>query len=140
MLTIKANFRFVSNKLDHVAQQLGVGGKVHHAGHQLWVDCLEGDEPTKRRAWATMRRYNKNDVVITERVYDRIRPWIRNHPHVGMWTKQPVSCAQCGGTDFEQDGLARALLGSYGQFRCLACGSWSRDNARQDGVTLRNVK
>src|SRR5690242_13408889 len=33
--TMRKQFRFTSNKLDHVSQQLGVGKKVKHEGHEL---------------------------------------------------------------------------------------------------------
>ena len=38
--TARQQFKFPSNKLDYVAKALNVGGKLEHAGHQLWVDCL----------------------------------------------------------------------------------------------------
>ncbi len=58
---VRRQFRFTSNKLDHVAQQLGLGSKTAHTGFQLWVDCMAG----KQKAWNLMRKYNKQDVVIT---------------------------------------------------------------------------
>ncbi len=43
LLTVaKGRFRFVSNKLDYVAQQLGLGKKTEHSGHELWVQCMAG--------------------------------------------------------------------------------------------------
>ncbi|MCX8455345.1 ribonuclease H-like domain-containing protein [Paenarthrobacter ureafaciens] len=67
--TIRKQFKFASGKLDHVAQQLGLGKKTSHAGHELWVRCMAGDP----KAWDTMRKYNKQDVVLTEKLYDRLR-------------------------------------------------------------------
>lgn len=118
----KGRFRFQSNKLDHVAQQLGVGSKVKHAGHALWVACMAGDG----RAWAQMRRYNKADVVLTEKVYDRLRPWIHNHPHMGLFLGEENCCNRCGSTDLERRGFAHTPLSSYQQYRCRQCGGWLR--------------
>ena len=33
---VKSQFRFPSNKLDYVAQRLGLGKKKDHEGHTLW--------------------------------------------------------------------------------------------------------
>jgi DNA polymerase elongation subunit (family B) len=35
----KNQFRFPSNKLDYVAQALGLGKKTKHIGHELWIQC-----------------------------------------------------------------------------------------------------
>lgn len=37
---VKQRFRFPINKLDYVAQQLGIGAKVEHEGHELWIKCM----------------------------------------------------------------------------------------------------
>ena len=42
--TVRSNFRFPSNKLDYVAQRLGLGKKQEHEGHELWVKCMNGDK------------------------------------------------------------------------------------------------
>lgn len=70
---VKREFSFPSNKLQHVAGELLGEGKESTGGHQLWVDCMAGDE----KAWARMRRYNIGDVKLTERLYDRLRPWCK---------------------------------------------------------------
>lgn len=70
---VKREFKFPSNKLQYVAGELLGEYKASTGGHQLWVDCLAGDD----KAWARMARYNKQDVVLTERLYDRLRPWCK---------------------------------------------------------------
>ena len=58
--TMRDQFRFPSNKLDYIAQTLGVGAKIRHKGPQLWLDCMAG----KRKAWADMEKYNKKDCLL----------------------------------------------------------------------------
>lgn len=70
---VKREFKFPSNKLQYVAGELLGEGKETTGGHQLWVDCMAGDE----KAWARMKRYNVGDVKLTERLYDRLRPWCK---------------------------------------------------------------
>ena len=48
--------RFDSNKLDYVSKYLGIGEKVRHEGHELWVKCMEKDNA----AWKRMKEYNAN--------------------------------------------------------------------------------
>jgi predicted nucleic acid-binding Zn ribbon protein len=68
----KREFRWISNKLQYVSTQLGLGGKAETGGHELWTQCVAGDPS----AWSTMRKYNKQDVVLTEQVYSKLLPWI----------------------------------------------------------------
>ena len=59
---VKSQFRFPSNKLDYVAQRLGLGKKKEHEGHTLWIKCMAND----KKAWATMKEYNIQDVLLLE--------------------------------------------------------------------------
>lgn len=133
---VRAQFKFPSNRLDHVAQRLDIGAKLKHEGHALWTDCLAGDA----KAWAKMKKYNMQDVYLTEELYDRLGPWIKDHPHVGLWTGEERCCFRCGSVNLKQDGLARTSLTAYAQFRCEDCGAWSRLNHRKGNVIMRTHK
>lgn len=117
----RREFRWPSNKLDYVCQQLGLGKKVKHAGHDLWNACMAGDPI----AWRKMAAYNKNDVVILERLYDRLMPWIRNHPNHAMYAGRPV-CTNCGSTSLQSRGVAHTRGRSYPRFQCTSCSKWVR--------------
>lgn len=73
---VKSKFRFTSSKLDYICQQLKLGGKTKHQGHELWLSCME-DDP---KAWQTMSRYNVQDVRLLQRLFHRLTPWIKTHP------------------------------------------------------------
>ena len=122
--TAKKQFAFASNKLDHVTEQLGLTGKLHHGGgFELWLACMAGEE----KAWNTMRRYNKQDVVTTEELYDDLLPWIKTHPHVGLYNGvEDDTCPRCGGTDLERRGYAYTDASKFQQYRCRGCGGWVR--------------
>lgn len=139
LLKVARRFNFESRKLDHVAQQLGVGSKVKHSGHDLWKRCMvaldhlgSGDvhqlTPEDEKAWNLFKRYNIGDVRLTEKVYDRLRPWITGHPHMGLFLDLESCCQRCGSTDLERRGYAYTPLGKFQQYRCNAqgCGAWSR--------------
>ena len=53
----RRKFQFTSNKLDFVAQTLGLGSKLQHKGMALWLGCMAGKEAD----WRVMKRYNIQD-------------------------------------------------------------------------------
>ena len=68
----RREFAFSSNKLESVADRLGIGKKREHEGFGLWLKC----EARDRCAWKRMREYNMNDVVLTEKLFEEFRDWI----------------------------------------------------------------
>lgn len=119
--TIRKRFRFVSNKLDHVVQELNLGKKEKHEGHELWLKCMNQDD----KAWKTMEKYNKQDVTLLEKLYDRILPWIDTHPNHNLYIpagSDPV-CPTCGGTHVIRKGIQHLKSRSYQRFRCQDCGT-----------------
>lgn len=119
---VRKNFRFTSNKLDAVAEKLIGRKKTSHTGFQLWVDCLAGDE----KAWNLMNRYCRNDVVITEKLYDKLLPWISNHPSIPLRDGTEAGCPNCGSFSRQQRGYAYTAVSKYLQYRCNGCGRWYR--------------
>ena len=118
--TVRSQFRFPSNKLEYVAKALGVGQKTKHMGHQLWIDCMN-DCP---KAWATMKKYNKNDVVILEKVYDKVMPWVKHHPNHNLYVDSNVPvCTNCGSKRLIKKGNAYTNAGIYKRYRCNDCGA-----------------
>jgi hypothetical protein len=120
LLTVaRSSFKFTSNKLDYVSQMLGIGSKTKHAGYQLWLDCMAG----KEQAWKKMERYNKNDVVLLEKVYRRLLPWVKNHPNRVIYD-DVKGCPRCGSKKFQRRGVARSLAVTYRRYQCNKCGGW----------------
>jgi uncharacterized protein YprB with RNaseH-like and TPR domain len=87
MSITKANFLFPSNKLDYVAQKLGVGAKVKHSGFNLWIKCMEGDN----KAWAEMKKYQIQDVNLLVDLYDVLLPWFVTSGRATSKEKQTIS-------------------------------------------------
>jgi len=118
--TVKKKFRFVSNKLDHISQELGIGSKIEHEGHQLWLDCMAGDP----KAWEKMETYNIQDVWLVEELYDRILPWISDHPNHALYVEgDDMVCPNCGGTHINKKGVEHTKTFSYQRYRCVDCGT-----------------
>lgn len=128
MLEASKYFAFTSQKLKYTSGILGVPPKDEHTefpGFKLWAECVN-DNP---RAWKVMERYNKQDILSTEHVYKRIRPWINDHPNLGVYQpllEKPI-CPNCGSTDLKShQRRANLQQGSYMQLWCRSCGAWSR--------------
>jgi len=134
--TVRKQFRSASNKLDWIVQKLGLGRKTPHTGYQLWVDCLKGDP----KAWALMKRYNKQDVVVTEKLYKRILPWITSHPNVGLRNGHTSACGNCGSFKAVKDGRAYTAMGVFQKLQCKNCGKYRRGNARLFGADSVGLK
>jgi uncharacterized protein YprB with RNaseH-like and TPR domain len=93
MTITKANFLFPSNKLDYVAQKLGVGSKVKHSGFKLWIRCMAGDN----KAWAEMKKYQIQDVNLLAELYDVLLPWFVTSGRATSKDKQAIIEAELDG-------------------------------------------
>lgn len=132
---IKRKFRFPSNKLQYVSGALGIGGKVQHEGHGLWVKVMEGDP----RAQAKMERYNKQDVVLLEKLHDRLMPWITSGPNMALIDGVMTGCPNGCGDTLRKEGFRHTLQGTYQRYQCRTCTGWFTDTKRIDGVSLRGA-
>ena len=135
MQSVKANFRFPSNKLDYVSQRLGVGAKVKHSGFDLWLKCMAGDDA----AWEEMKTYQIQDVDLLIDLYDKLQPWIGGHPNVAVITDNPDACIACGGSNVVLNGVAHTPTGSFQKFQCADCGKWMRGSKRIATGTYRPI-
>jgi DNA polymerase elongation subunit (family B) len=139
--TARGQFRFPSNKLDYISQALGLGKKHEHKGHELWVQCMAGNV----EAWKTMEAYNRQDVVLLEKVYDRLRPWIRSHPNHSTHDEPGIPvCPSCGHHHLQRRGVARTVANIYARYQCMNCGGWSREpftelQKEDRGIIMRQI-
>lgn len=117
----KRYFRFDSNKLDDLGDYLGIGRKINTGGFELWLGCERGDE----ESWRKMKRYNKQDVVLLEKVYEHMLPYMTTHPNIGLLTGNKVACPNCGSLHVHQRGERVSRTTVHIRFQCQECGSWS---------------
>lgn len=128
-------FRFPSNKLDYIAQALGVGKKVGGLTHDLWVQCMAKNP----EAWKRMEQYNIQDVLLLEKLYDKMKPWIKGHANHSLYSEE-VCCPNCGGKHYQHRGYAYTQAAKYARFQCKGCGKWFRSGrslaAKPDGKSI----
>lgn len=129
---VRDKFRFMSNKLSYISKELKIGEKTKHSGIQLWIDCLAG----KDEAWETMKEYNQQDVMLLERLYMRVRPWIESHPNRAAHDGKAV-CPTCGETHFQKRGTWTSRTTTYQKYVCLECDSWFKVAKNGKHTTIR---
>jgi len=125
---------FTSNKLDYLGKLVKGEGKLENP-RGLWKDCFWGDPEALKH----MEEYNKEDVFLLEDIYLFIRPWIKNHPNVGvyMFADEP-RCAICGSSSLYEEGVKTTNVGMYRTWRCNDCGGLSKE--RRTSIPLKNRK
>jgi DNA polymerase elongation subunit (family B) len=136
---VRRTFRFSTSNLDEVVTELGLGKKVEHEGFALWLKCIAGDP----EAWARFQEYNMHDVVLTERLLDRILAWGGpGIPNFGLWVDEarPI-CPKpnCGSPRMQRRGTAQTNVSRFQRYQCQACGGWSRGGTRVNAVDQRGI-
>lgn len=143
LLIAKKEFRFTSNRLDSLAVALGCAPKSSHAqfpGHELWAETLKGNPA----AWAEMQAYCKQDVLVTEEVYRKLRPWDTTHPNINVMRdttdehgEEAMHCPHCGSTHLNKNGKRYTNTGEYTRYRCMDCGASSRSRYTENTLKKR---
>lgn len=118
LTTARKEFGFSSNKLDALAGYFKIEHKSE-TNFKLWVRCLNGEQ----EALGYMQEYNIKDILILEEVYLRLRPWIRNHPNLGLYTEnKEETCPHCGSTNLADTGtFSYTNVSKFSNVRCLDC-------------------
>lgn len=128
----RRKFKFESNKLGELAKQLGIELKGETGGLGTWFGCMAGDD----ESWDKMEKYNKQDVVVLEQVYDRLLlgGWIDNHPNLANISGRLEACPKCG-TEGRMMKRGPRYTGTivYQQYQCGQCNSYSRERKSGTG-------
>ena len=131
--TSRKQFKFLSNKLEHVSTQLSLEGKIKHEGFELWLKCMDGDDA----AWKRMEKYNRRDVTLLEDMYKVLLPWIPNHPNAALIDGYEDAlihvCPRCKSNDLQRRGSVFTKVSEFQRYQCKKCGSYSRSSKRLKG-------
>lgn len=123
----RKSFRFASNKLDFISGHLKLGNKKK-TEFTLWIDCMKNDPA----AWEKMEAYNREDVNLLERLYEKFKPWIYSHANHSIYTSgDSLVCPNCGSSDHQRRGYHYTSAAKYQRHQCQRCGMWFRS-----GTTL----
>ena len=120
-------FGLLSHKQDDIGEFIGTGRKIK-VDKQLWLDCIKGD----KKALRLMAKYNAQDVILLERNYLRYRPWIANHPSLGIYI-DGTACPKCGSKSLQRRGYIYKSTTKYRKIWCKNCNGWSRTTVNERG-------
>ncbi|MEO5367578.1 MAG: ribonuclease H-like domain-containing protein [Magnetococcus sp. WYHC-3] len=113
-------FKFTSNKLNDLAEFLGIGQKEKTGGFDLWIQCMAGN----KSAWNVMEKYNKKDVVLLAGVYKILRSWMPNHPNLAAMEDKKLACPVCASVNVQKRGTAVSRTVRKQRLNCQKCGHW----------------
>lgn len=131
----KKYFNFTSNSLNDIAEYLGLGKKIS-TNFDLWVDCMAGN----KEAWAKMKKYNAHDILLLERVYIKMLPWMEQHPNHSSLMEGKV-CPKCGSEEIQSRGVVKTQSTVYQRFQCQVCFGWCRSVKKLRSINniVRNI-
>lgn len=133
-IEVAKHFKFTSNKLQHVAEALGLGGKENNSGWETWIQCMLGVEG----AWAEMQKYNERDVTLLEELHQILLPWLSSQPNAFLYGADDGTCPKCEG-DLSADGLYRTKMSVFQLWKCDNCGGQFRESKRLAGASLQGA-
>lgn len=115
----KSHFGFYSNSLNDIARELGIGQKIETGGFDLWERCMAGDAA----AWRKMIAYNKMDVVLLEKVYERLKAWYPSHPNLALYEDRE-GCPVCSSLKVQRRGWRINQVRKALRYQCQDCRHW----------------
>lgn len=119
LIVAKQQFGFDSNSLNALANQFGIGEKIH-TDFSLWDRCMRGND----EALEDMEKYNCQDVILLEKVYKILSPYIRNHPNLSLYNNiDEIQCPYCTSTKLTENGFYYTNNAKYITYRCGDCGA-----------------
>ncbi|MBT6045373.1 MAG: RNase H superfamily protein [Candidatus Scalindua sp.] len=133
----RKNFKFSSNKLDYLCQELGFGNKIN-TGFDLWKKCLAGDS----EALNDMYVYCGRDIEMLEELYLKLRPFIKSHPNMALYLDdREGKCSNCGSSDLTP--MSRPYYTQTGVFQTYRCGCGAvirdRKSLKREEFLMRGI-
>ncbi len=115
--------KFDSNSLDSLCELFGIGRKSEVTHADLWHKCLQGD----KKAWKLMKEYNNQDVDLLYQLYEKLIPYIKNHPNLADIDQVNGRCPKCLSPDLRKEGTHARRAGRVQSYSCNNCGGWSNE-------------
>jgi len=87
---VRKGMNFPSNRLDSIGRYLGEGKKIKTT-EELWFDVWRKNS---KKALKGMVDYCKQDVILLEKIFNKINPYIKNK--TGADRDSVIDCPECG--------------------------------------------
>lgn len=115
----RSKFRFNSNRLNYIANYLGIGSKIK-TEFDLWKAILLDSD---QAAMEKMIKYCKNDVILLEKVFKHLNNHIEPKTHYGvLFGQYRGTCPECGSDDITRNGMRTTATGVIKvMYKCKTC-------------------
>ena len=125
----KKNMMVFNNRLNTLARFLTDDEKMDHEGWDLWVKVHARDP----KAMKTMEKYCKQDVLVLEKVFNKLRPVIGSLPNQNLFNPlKAKACPGCGSSRLVGRGKSYTLTRTYHRYVCKDCRHWCRTDASDE--------
>lgn len=136
MLMAREVGAFTSNKLEYLStltsEQKSKHGK--YPGFALWLGIMANEAG----AWKECKKYNKQDVIATEKLYLTLRPWARRHPNLAhYYPGDERRCPRCASVNLHPTETIHRGVSTYQAYQCGDCGGHSRNRFTQNTKAKR---
>jgi uncharacterized protein YprB with RNaseH-like and TPR domain len=118
----RSKFKFNSNRLNYIADFLGLGQKIK-TEFNLWKDILLHKDKVAMEA---MIKYCKKDVVLLEKVFKHLNTHIEAKTHYGvLFGQYKGTCPECGSDDLAGAGTRTTATGVVKlRYQCKTCNKY----------------
>ena len=127
----RGTFAYESNTLDALNKRLGIDAKTDKYDVKIARAAVNGD----KEAQEALSAYNRGDIIASEALFDRLRPFAKGIPHLGMWTDDELACPSCGHTMTATGKTVHANVQRYEHLHCPNCGAHARGTTRLKNPT-----
>jgi hypothetical protein len=128
----------VSLSLGNIGEYFNLGKKIE-TNLSLWFDCMDGDA----KAWRKMRKYCEGDVLLLEKIYEKLLPYLQGTPNAGLFNPGDgvPRCPNpaCGSDVLNPRGFRYTQAGRFQRYQCVDCGRYSQARSRELGTSVRDV-
>ena len=127
--SVRSNLKFPSNRLGDIAKYLGLDVQKMDTSFSLWKNVMKGDQ----EALDYMVEYCEYDVLVLERVYEKVIGFVPLKTHAGVLKGgDKWSCPNCGGIDLVRNGTDVTRAGTESQkMKCKSCNRSYRITTKQ---------
>lgn len=127
----KNKFHLPSNKLDDIADFLGIGHKLE-THKSMWFGCEKGD----KKDWKLMKEYCGKDVLLQEKVLDKILPFTRQLANWNVIMDELRCCPNpsCGSERIQKRGFHYSATAKTQRIQCQDCGTWSQSSLKAGSI------
>lgn len=116
--TMRFKFKFSRNSLHNVQEAMGLDNSKTPVRLLQWLHLLAG----RKTPWKEIQEHCKNDVLVLEEAYERVKPWMMSHPHLFDYE----GCSTCGSA-LQSRGFYLSAGTKYPKQRlwCPKCPKWT---------------